>query len=154
LSPLIATMPYLSLKKTEDQSKGSSSAIIQENASLILPQDQNRKAYFRSVERRRDVVFGPDMLIECDFCHGFLSFENGLAISFPMVQFELMQHWDGRAVCFVCCERAKGGKGPGNPIWCVGFEIIEGNDEDGDEDSEPESVEKGGTLPDISGDVD
>jgi hypothetical protein len=143
-------MPYLSLKE-KGQFQTPSSEIVEENATLILPQHQTRKAYFGSAERRRDVVFTPDMFIECDFCHGWLSFESGLALSFPMVQFDLMRYWDGRPLWFVCCERAKDGKGPGNPIWCVGFEILK--DED-DEDSEAGEVGAGETLPDISGDVD
>lgn len=145
-------MPYFSLKE-KGRSGTSSSKIIEENASFIVPQDHTRKAYFRSAEHRRDMVFKPDMFIECDFCHGFLSFGSGLALSFPMVQFDLMRYWDGRPLWFVCCERSKDGKGPGNPIWCVGFEILEQQDGDDEADSDAE-VGTSETLPDISGDVD
>jgi hypothetical protein len=142
-------MPYFSLKK-DGYSNPSPSGIIEENASSILPEHQTRKDYFRSAEHRRSMNFKPDMFIECDFCHGWLSFENGLSLNFPVVHFDLMRYWDGRPLWFVCCERSKDGKGPGNPIWCVGFEIMEEHECD----SEPEEAEEGKTLPDISGDVD
>ena len=146
-------MPYFSLKK-ERQSQAPSSNVIEENATLILPQGQTRKNYFRNAEHRRGVVFGPDMFIECDFCHGQLSFEDGLALSLPMVHFDLMRYWDGRPVWFVCCERSGDGKGPGNTIWCVGFEVMkEQEDEVEAQQSEPE-IENSETLPDISDDVD
>lgn len=39
-----------------------------------------------------------------------------------------MKYWDGQPVRFVCCERKKGGKGPGDPFWVVVFEVV-GDDE-------------------------
>lgn len=150
-SPLITTMPKLSIEHGK-QASNDSGNIITENASAIVPSGQNRRTYFRTAETRKKASFTPDDFIECDFCQGLLAFEDGLSLSFPMVHFDLMQYWDGRPVWFVCCERSKDGKGPGAPIWCVGFEILkEGEEEDEEEDAGQESKE---TLPDISGDVD
>lgn len=69
-------------------------------------------------------------------------------------------------VCFVRCERARGGKGPGKIIWCVGFEleILDGNedrDEDGDaegeedeDEDEEEQAQRSRAPPNNSGDID
>lgn len=60
-----------------------------------------------------------------------------------MVSFDLMKYWDGRPVWFACCERdKKTGKGPGEMIWCVGFEIIEDDAEGEEDDDEEEEGEK------------
>lgn len=106
------------------------SAFIKDDTSS-LPTSQSisttRKLHFKDVANRQAVTFKPSQYVSCDFCHGYLSFaDNGLGLSFPMVHFDLVKYWDGRPVLFVCCERDKvSGKGPGNIIWCVGFEIIE-----------------------------
>lgn len=142
-------MPHISVTKDKESSKGSST-VVKENTSTIVPDDQTRRAHFRAAENRQKFAFGPDQYLECDFCQGLLSFENGLSVSFPMVHFDLMQYWDGRPVWFVCCERAQNGKGPGPSIWCVGFEILKDGDEEDDEKPEAPKAQ----MQDISGDVD
>ncbi|KAF8319759.1 hypothetical protein DL93DRAFT_118506 [Clavulina sp. PMI_390] len=152
LSPLITTMPYLSIQDintTNGESnapgsgEGSPGLLICESVKSILPptvgtEPQARRSYFKDPAKRQAVTFTPTQHIACDFCHGWLSFSNrgesgsgtsagsGLSLNFPMVEFDLMKYWDGRPVWFVCCERNKEqGIGPGAMIWCVGFEIVE-----------------------------
>ena len=45
-----------------------------------------------------------------------------------------MKYWDGRPVCFVCCERGDGA-GPGAVFWAVAFQIVEDDDQVGFEDN-------------------
>lgn len=128
-------MSYVSVTSSSDSNTQSNSSLhIDEDISLLLPPShsdpqtkQSRRAYFNTPESRQDVTFNPSHYIQTDFTHGFLSFaDNGLEVGFPMVSFDLMKYWDGRPVWFACCERdKKGGDGPGEMIWCVGFEIIE-----------------------------
>jgi hypothetical protein len=59
-----------------------------------------------------------------------------------------MRYWDGQPVRFVCCERSpNGAKGPGDPFWCVVFEIVTDDEEEvevpaleGVKDSENDTV--------------
>lgn len=88
-----------------------------------------RQSYFRSVEHRRQIYFGPEVsrtraignvkiltdvvffsflkdLITTDFCHGFLEFHPTLLLRLPAgLSFNLMPYWDGQPVTFVCCLR-------------------------------------------------
>lgn len=169
-SPLITTMPYISVQKytpgSNSNSNTKSPRIIGDDTEILTPFSEapvrdDRRTHFREAANRKNTKFTPDHYVECDFCHGMLSFAgDGLAVSFPMVSFDLMKYWDGRPVWFVCCERDKGGSGPGEMIWCVGFEIIEG--EDVPQQDESKGVQNGTAQPkpaaaagnDISGDVD
>lgn len=109
-----------------------------------------------NAEYRKAITFGPDNLIEGDFTHGHLSFENGLALSFPGgIHFDLMRFWDGRPVQYVCIERGQDGKTSGRIYWCVVIEIAEdeGRKEEAKE-TKGEEVPNTDDAQDISGDVD
>lgn len=98
-----------------------------------------RRAYFTSPEKRRQVAFGPSDLITTDFCHGFLSFagqSGGPQLDLPGgLSFDLGRYWDGQPVRFVCCERKEDGEAGsgepwGRPFWCVAIEMANEEDED------------------------
>lgn len=68
-----------------------------------------------------------------------------------------MRYWDGQPVRFVCCERLPdGAKGPGDPFWCVVFEVVL----DGEEEVEVPALEvtghsgNGDATPGKSDDID
>ncbi|KAF8342753.1 uncharacterized protein EI90DRAFT_3190738 [Cantharellus anzutake] len=129
LSPLVTTMPFMAHSEWPKASNKPS------RASPI--NEDKAESYFANPEHRKALTFGPDDLIEADFCQGYLSFESGLALSFPGgIHFDLMSHWDGRP-------------GPGKVFWCVSFEIAE--EYKGEETKDEKSA---GDLGDISGDVD
>lgn len=127
-SPFISTMRYLSYTSVSSDDE-KPTLVIKENTAAIAPapSPDARRAQFGSAENRRKVRFGPSTLIQSDFCHGYLEFAKGegLELSLPVVKLDLLRYWDGRPVWFVCCERRKDGKpGPGDSIFCVGFEIM------------------------------
>lgn len=128
---------------------------IQDDPKALLPPHEtaaSRRTYFASAENRSSVTLKASDIIEADFCHGFLSFDQGLALSLPIgISFDLMKYWDGRPIRYVCCERSKEGDGPGPVFWCVAFEIMQEEDEGDEEDAEGEEETP---VPDISGDVD
>lgn len=99
--------------------------------SLNLHSAQERRSYFYTADHRREVTFGPEDVLTLDFCYGYLSFSPGLVVHLPGgITFDLMKHWHGQPVKFVCCERSKvelvEGKGPEDPwekvFWCVQIE--------------------------------
>jgi len=163
LSPLISTTPIISHEEhsPDEPLPTFSTAPLVENPKGLVPDGQNRHTYFGSREHRQAVKLGPSNVIQADFVHGFLSFNQGLALSLPIgMSFDLMKYWDGRPIWYVCCERNKDGKGPGEPFWSVGFEIVEDEDEGDEEDAEGEDdqeyVDAHATPApkDISGDID
>ncbi|KAF7973146.1 hypothetical protein HWV62_15917 [Athelia sp. TMB] len=96
--------------------------------SLNLHDAQERKSYFQTAKHRNEVTFGPEDLLTLDFCYGYLSFNPGLVVRLPGgISVDLMKHWHGQPVNFVCCERSKveliEGKGPEDPwekvFWCI-----------------------------------
>lgn len=96
--------------------------------SLDLHDAQERRSYFYTADHRKKITFGPEDLLTLDFCYGYLSFSPGLVVRLPGgISFDLMKHWHGQPVNFLCCERSKvdlvEGKGPEDPwervFWCI-----------------------------------
>jgi len=46
------------------------------------------------------------------------------------ISFDCMKYWDKQPVTFMCCRRGADGKGPGDPFWCVMFEVLEDEQEE------------------------
>jgi hypothetical protein len=150
LSPLLATMPHLSVEKASSGASFPSKEPLEESSSTLHAEkggfkDANaRRTYFRQEDARKATTLGPEVLVcQCtvfnsdlsilfiqdvvttDFCYGYLSFHPSLALKLPGgVTIDLQSHWDGQQVRFVCCER---GPGPGDQpwgrvLWCVAIE--------------------------------
>ena len=70
-------------------------------------------------------------LITADFVHGHLDISHeSISVQVPGgFSINMMQHWDGKPVRFVCCERIpKGQTHDGMPwgkvFWCVAIEAV------------------------------
>ncbi|KAH8084355.1 hypothetical protein BXZ70DRAFT_900489 [Cristinia sonorae] len=147
LSPIVATMPHLVHSRTDDPERIPAfpprKPIQDSMPYLSLPgQDSilgvlrggdksasQRKSYFASATRRKQVIFGPEDIITTDFCYEYLSFSsNGISLQLPGISIDIMRYWDGQPVQFVCCERGdsrSGGKPWGRVFWCVVVELAE-----------------------------
>ena len=71
-------------------------------------------------------------LIAADFCHSRLLISpGGVLVQIPGgFSFDMMQHWDGKPVRFVCCERLPKGRRKdsmawGRVFWCVAIEAVD-----------------------------
>ena len=64
-----------------------------------------------------------------DFCYGFLQFNPSLSLALPGgLSYDLMHHWDGQPVRFVCCERntLKEKDHPwSETFFCVAIELVD-----------------------------
>ncbi|PCH35415.1 DUF1769-domain-containing protein [Wolfiporia cocos MD-104 SS10] len=153
LSPLIATMPYLEHRRTDNKEGGGTRAsappfpperlIGNDMSQLPLTASgggtddkkakalaKNRRAYFQDAAHRQEVMFGPEDLLTADFCYDYLRFSaDGVDLRLPGgISIDMMKYWDGQPVRFVCCERARGGTGAdpwGRVLWCVVIEPVE-----------------------------
>ncbi|EKM58022.1 uncharacterized protein PHACADRAFT_116588 [Phanerochaete carnosa HHB-10118-sp] len=152
LAPLISTMPYFAHMRADELHKVPPFpplSPVQDDTKELrlksggqpehLPADNNpesRRAYFRDPENRKAVVFGPNDIITTDFCYDYLSFSpSGVTLQLPAgMTFDMMRYWDGQPVHFVCCERAPAEQESGQPLgkifWCVGIEVLEGEEEE------------------------
>ena len=161
LSPFVATMPHIHHTRLDDGSEPPSfpspfEPIAEDMSRVRIRSSTNsrrdtpprhrkqRKAHFKCPERRKDVVFGPNVsgcvacdlivaeltsvyqdLITADFCHHYLDFgSDSIVLRLPCgISIDLLRYWDGQPVRFVCCERAKGAntdKQPwGKVLFCV-----------------------------------
>lgn len=156
-------MPFLSHTKHPANDRlptFSLSAPIPNNPGGFVPAGQDRQHYFAAPEHRKATTIDASDVFEVDFCQGFLSFDHGIALSFPIgLSFDLTRIWDGRPIVYACCERGKTGEGPGPTLWCVGFQIVQdkeeedGEGEDDDEDGEEAAGAKP-ALKDNSDDID
>ncbi|TEB34271.1 DUF1769-domain-containing protein [Coprinellus micaceus] len=111
-----------------------------------------RRTYFSSPEKRKQVTFGPSDLLTTDFCYGFLSFagqSGGPRLEIPGgISFDLGRYWDGQPVRFVCCERKRDqatGDPWGDPFWCVAIELEEDTPEASEDDGAAEDGTGGGS---------
>ncbi|KAG2156727.1 uncharacterized protein EDB93DRAFT_1125228 [Suillus bovinus] len=104
--------------------------------ALDLRTTGERRSYFSSPQRRREIVFGPEDLITTDFCYGYLQFNPTLALRLSGgMTFDLMKYWDRHPVRFVCCRRRKpedGERSDGQPTgdlyWIVSIETADDSD--------------------------
>ncbi|KAJ3524090.1 hypothetical protein NMY22_g11156 [Coprinellus aureogranulatus] len=162
---------HLAAQKLADgstASESSSGELEEDLKSVHLPSE--RQAFFRSTEKRKQVVFGPSDLITMDFCYGFLSFSGqtgGPRLAIPGgLSFDLGRYWDGQPVRFVCCERkpegqegASGDEPWGRTFWSVAIELAENGKEENAEaedsggEGEGDGVE-GGSASKESEDID
>ncbi|KAH7101492.1 DUF1769-domain-containing protein [Auriculariales sp. MPI-PUGE-AT-0066] len=109
---------------------------------VIAPASSKRRSIFATQAARRATTLGPADLLTADFCYGFLSFPS-LTLKLPGgISFDCMRYWDRQPVTFMCCRRAKDGKGPGDPFWCVVFEVIEDEEQEQEQEAttEPERI--------------
>ncbi|THH32925.1 hypothetical protein EUX98_g1238 [Antrodiella citrinella] len=121
----------------------------------VAPGMESRRKVFRDAAKRKLVKFGPEDLITADYVHGHLTLApTTIAVHAVGLTFNMMQHWDGRPVRFICCERLKPQEprstgqreGDGMPwgrvFWCVALErVSEDSDSEGPTDSESEGEE-------------
>jgi len=149
VSPLISTMPYLSHTRQDPSSPlphFSTATHITNDSSLLIPSDatakHDRRAYFTDRAHRRALTLGPSDIISVDFCQGYLTFDPTLALTLPVgFSINLERYWDGRPICYVCCERGDG-DGPGKVIWCVAFDLVQEDELNEAEDQEEEEEEE------------
>lgn len=144
LSPLVSTMPYLAHQRIAPPASSSDTltdsswpafpprAPLAESCSTLAGPASKRRTHFSNRAHRQQTVLSPEDLLTADFCYGFLSFPS-ITLRLPCgISFDCMKYWDGQPVTFVCCERAKTGKGPGRTFWCVRFEVVADDGADAD----------------------
>ncbi|KAI0087392.1 DUF1769-domain-containing protein [Irpex rosettiformis] len=158
LSPLISTMTYLAHSTASDSQESTSfppKSPIRDDTSTLpfqgsvrppeLPADtpgtaDERRAFFKIVEHRELVTFGPNDLIIADFCYNFLLFSPcGVQLKLPGgFSLDMMRFWDGRPVNFVCGARRSQDSPDQSPLgevfFCLAIEVLRDDKEDEEED--------------------
>ncbi|KDQ13405.1 hypothetical protein BOTBODRAFT_33710 [Botryobasidium botryosum FD-172 SS1] len=145
LSPLLATMPYLSHVTHPADSPlppaPGPKKPLHDDITALVPSEythdthpdtpSKRRAYFADTSHRRATHIEPSDVLTTDFCYGFISFPH-LYLNLPGgISFDLVRYWDGQPVRFVCCKRSSQGAVPADDemFWCVEIRMAPSEDE-------------------------
>lgn len=107
-SPVIATMNYLNVNKSHNESSDSSKpgsipCAVKEDVSAVLPEDapelvgrpEDRRKYFAQEAHRQGIKIES---FQADFANGYLTFDP-LALKLPIgMSFPLAKYWNGQPV--------------------------------------------------------
>ncbi|GAA5990942.1 hypothetical protein JCM10908_000090 [Rhodotorula pacifica] len=135
LSPLFATLQYLSAKESTDADAPNfvpgtfpediTPLVPSSDADSLHDKPSARRSYFTKPANRTSTNFGPSTLVRGDFSHGFLNFDT-LSVSLPGgLSFSLAKYWNGEPVVFSCQKR-----GTGETFFVVSFTLE--NDDGGE----------------------